>query len=60
MWKAAKQLAEGKPFVRVDFYEDNNTVLFGEITFYPTSGMGGFSPSEWDEKLGDLIKLPKI
>lgn len=59
MWKLAAKLSQGQPFLRVDFYEINNHVKFGELTFFPTSGMGGFSPEEWDYKLGELISIPK-
>lgn len=54
----ARELSRGIPFVRVDLYETSRGVYFGEITFYPMSGFGGFSPSEWDIKLGDMIHLP--
>lgn len=47
------------PFVRVDLYEVNGAVFFGEITFFPKSGMGNFYPTEWNRKLGDLIHLPQ-
>ena len=60
MWKAAKLLAEGKPFSRIDFYEVNNKIYFGEITFFPTSGFGGFSPEEYDMQFGSLIPLPLV
>ena len=46
------------PFVRVDFYETNGKVYFGEITFYPEGGMGYFDPIEWDYMLGSWMKLP--
>lgn len=55
----ARQLAVGKPFSRIDFYDVNGQVLFGEITFFPTSGMGGFDPEEWDFKFGEMITLPQ-
>ncbi len=58
MWTLAETLAANKAFSRIDFYEVNNKVYLGEITFYPTSGFGGFSPKEWDEKIGSLIKIP--
>lgn len=58
MWNLAAQLSQGLPFLRVDFYEINNTVKFGELTFFPTSGMGGFDPEEWDYTFGSWIKLP--
>ncbi len=58
MWSFARKLAEGKPFSRIDFYDVNGHVYFGEITFFPTGGMGGFDPIEWDYTFGSWIKLP--
>lgn len=58
MKKLAAKLSEKMPFVRIDFYEINEKVYFGEITFYPASGFEGFTPEEWDLKLGKWIKLP--
>lgn len=55
----AKRLSKDIPFVRIDFYNIHGHVYFGEITFFPTSGMGGFSPEIWDYKFGELIQLPK-
>lgn len=45
------------PFVRIDLYNINQKIYFGEITFFPMSGLGDFRPKEWDKKLGDLIFL---
>lgn len=58
MWRAASSLSKGLPFSRIDFYDVNDKVYFGEITFFPTSGTGGFDPEEWDKQFGDWIKLP--
>ena len=58
MWEKARLLAKDKEFSRIDFYNVGADVYFGEITFYPTSGMGGFDPVEWDYDFGELIKLP--
>ena len=58
MWDAARKLAVDKPFVRVDFYDVNGHVYFGEITFYPTGGMGGFDPESFDALFGQMIQLP--
>lgn len=58
MIQLAERLARGIPFVRVDFYEVMGKVYFGEMTFFPVSGLGRFSPEEWDEVLGVWIKLP--
>lgn len=52
-----EQLSHGIPFVRIDLYEVDGKVYFGEMTFYPASGYGKFTPSVWDERLGDMIHL---
>ncbi len=53
----ARRLAKDIPFLRVDLYYINGKVYFGEMTFFPASGMGVFTPEEWDEKLGSWITL---
>lgn len=58
MVNIASRLSEGKKFSRIDLYLVGNKIYFGEITFFPASGMGYFEPREWDYKLGDMIKLP--
>ena len=58
MKQLTAKLSEHIPFARIDFYEINEKVYFGEITFYPASGFEGFKPEEWDLKLGEWIKLP--
>lgn len=58
MMQLAEKLSEGIPHVRVDFYDINGEVYFGELTFAHWSGMVPFEPSEWDEKFGEWIKLP--
>lgn len=57
MWNAARELAKDKDFSRIDFYQIQDNVYFGEITFYPTSGFGGFNPENYDEILGKMITL---
>lgn len=58
MIEIAETLAAGIPFVRIDLYYINGHIYFGEITFFPLAGMGVFSPEEWNERLGEMIKLP--
>lgn len=58
MKKLAEKLSSPFPFVRVDFYEVGSKLYFSELTFYPGNGMEGFTPEEWDRKLGDLLILP--
>lgn len=56
----AAELSRDIPFVRIDFYEINGKVYFGEMTFYPASGFEGFIPEEWDMKLGEWLKLSSL
>ena len=58
--KIARKLSENIPFVRVDLYDVDDKIYFGELTFYPASGIGQFSPKKWNKILGDLLVLPKI
>lgn len=60
MIKLARVLSEGFTFLRVDLYEINKKVYFGELTFHPCAGFMPFKPEEWDKKLGQLIILPKL
>lgn len=55
----ATKLSNGYPFVRVDLYYAEETTFFGELTFYPASGYGKFTPDIWDEKIGELLSLPE-
>ena len=50
-------LSKNIPHVRVDFYEVNGKIYFGELTFSPCGGFMKFYPKEWDKKLGDMINL---
>lgn len=53
-----RKLADGTPFVRVDLYVIDDKKYFGELTFYPASGIGIFTPEKWAGKLGELLTLP--
>ena len=59
MFEIADKLASQikTPFVRIDLYNVNGKIFFGEITFFPNSGMGNFHPSKWNVELGNLIHL---
>ncbi|UVO50415.1 hypothetical protein M0208_07745 [Sphingomonas sp. SUN019] len=54
MAAAAEHLAEGFSFARVDFYQPSDQPLFGEISFYPGSGLDVFDPPELDGEMGRL------
>jgi len=55
MVEFAKKLSKDIPFVRVDFYETNGQLYFGELTFYPGSGYEEFKPESYDYLLGSWI-----
>ncbi len=58
MIEVARVLSSDFTFARVDMYDLDGNIVFGEVTFYPGSGMERFSPEHWDAKLGDLLQLP--
>lgn len=59
MIELAEKLAKGFTHVRVDFYEVNGKIYFGELTLYHWGGLTPFEPEEWDEKMGEMLKLPE-
>lgn len=59
MKQIAARLSQGQPHLRVDLYDINGRIYFGELTFYHWSGMTPFEPKEWDYKLGEWIQLPR-
>lgn len=59
MLTVAKKLAGGFPHVRVDLYNIQGSVFFGELTFYHGGGFEEFRPQAWDHVFGDLLKLPE-
>lgn len=58
MVELAEKLSEGHVFLRVDLYNVNGAIYFGETTFYPNSGFGEFVPECWDLKIGEMLDLP--
>ena len=58
MKELASKLSKGIPQIRVDFYEIDGGIYFGELTFFHHSGLTPFKPEEWDYKFGEYIKLP--
>ncbi len=59
MIEFAEKLAKNIPFMRVDFYEVNGHILFGELTLFPASGFGRFTDIAWDYRLGEWLALPE-
>lgn len=60
MIELSKVLSKGIPHIRVDFYEVDGKLYFGELTFYHFSGFMPFQPAKWDDIFGEWLKLSKI
>lgn len=58
MFDIARKLSKNIPFLRVDLYNTQGQIFFGELTFFPNSGLGTFIPNEWDRILGSWLQLP--
>ncbi len=58
MKRLSSTLAGDIPFVRIDFYEVNGRVLFGEMTFFHLNGLAPFEPEKWDHIFGSWLTLP--
>lgn len=54
----SEKLSEGIPYLRVDWYDVNGELLFGELTFYTWGGTCIFEPKSFNKTLGDWITLP--
>lgn len=54
----ASKLSKGFPHIRVDLYEVDGNVYFGELTLYHHSGIVPFHPEKWDFTFGSWLTLP--
>lgn len=60
MFEIAAKLSKGLPFVRIDLYQSNDHIYFGEITFFPDSGFDANLLPETDKYFGNLIHLEDV
>jgi len=58
MIKIAKILSKDFPHVRVDLYNVDGKIIFGELTFFDGSGYQSYKPDEFDFLLGKEFVLP--
>lgn len=58
MKELAEILSEGFLHLRVDFYEVDGQIYFGEMTFYHLAGGVLIKPKEWDYRIGEMLRLP--
>lgn len=57
MFSICEHLSKDFPFVRVDLYNINGKIYFGELTFYPWSGYVKFYPDSFDYELGSFFRI---
>lgn len=60
MFELASVLSKDIPYTRVDFYNINGKIYFGEITFFPASGFDKNRLPESDLLFGEMIDLPLV
>lgn len=60
MINLSRKLSEGFPHLRVDFYELNQKLYVGELTFFQGGGLMPFIPAEWDRNFGNWIDLSQL
>lgn len=59
MIACAEKLSKPFPFVRVDLYNIDGKIVFGELTFYHAGSSSIFEPWSFSDELGKLIELPR-
>ena len=57
MVEVSKELSKDFTFVRVDLYEINNRVYFGELTFSPACCVFPYFSKEFDKTMGDSLAI---
>ena len=57
MKQLASEIAKDFKYVRVDFYDVDGALFFGEITLHHGSGFDVFVPKDYDEYYGKLLQL---
>lgn len=60
MIKIAEKLSQSYPQIRIDLYNVEGKIYFGEFTIFHLGGLMPFEPSSYDDLFGDYIKLPNL
>lgn len=61
MVEISKVLSQEFPFVRVDFYNFDEKIILGELTFFPVGGLKPFVPEtdKYESLVGSYLELPE-
>lgn len=60
MVELARKLAAPFPHIRVDFYEVDDKIYVGELTFHSEGGYPKITPREFDYRLGEYLDLSRL
>lgn len=58
MIEISRKLSKGFPFIRVDFFDTEDKLYVAELTMYPGGGYVKYEPESFNEKMGQMFKLP--
>ena len=59
MCEIAEKLSAKFPHARIDLFDQNGVITFGEITFFSGSGYTCFDPDDFDFQLGEFFQIPQ-
>jgi len=57
MLDISKKLSKGLPYARIDLYNLDGRIYFGEVTLCPANGMDNFDPPKYEKIFGDMIDI---
>ena len=60
MFAIARKLSSNLPIVRIDLYDHDDQIYFGEMTFFQGSGFDPIFPKEMDYHIGSLLDISPI
>ena len=60
MLSICRKLSQPFPYARVDLYNLDGSILFGELTFFPSSGYSKFRDEELEIEMGQYLDLGTI
>lgn len=59
MCEIAEKFSAKFPHARIDLFDQNGVITFGEITFFSGSGYTCFDPDDFDFQLGEFFQIPQ-
>jgi len=60
MIDAARKLSKDFSLVRVNLYDEQKGVFFGELTFLHFGGLHPFVPAEYDDFFGNMFDISNV